>query len=550
MYFMSPWRPPYLSAVVFATIVSTLGALVIESRSKEATCGSGDEDAFEDALDRFSWQMSSSDSSDEATHKPHRGSLAQRSSSRTYRVEMGAELAASAHLASWHAAAQRVYLQRVNASDGEQKKVLPPVCASEVPLDDPYWKQKDSYTIKKNGHDITYNECRYSDGCKRQYTNLERLRSIRQTLAVTHRFLEAQNVQHVLFGGSAVGAYRCNDVLPWDVDSDVLVLDGSFPQLLELLKGSPDKIGWAGHGHAIDLEPHGFPGFVLMEKFAGCLPLAIVDKSTGFFTDLFPMKPMSTGVLSPWWSGKVPCDTKTLFSPCTSMKCNSWSMENMLPPTECKIDDATVSCPLHLGNWLVDHFGHDVTKPDISTRNLEKVKAEHRQRLKTNTEKAVRAAGSEVAADPIRTMEIEEVKDRLHELELQEQEQQQKDKLAQQKAAEVREMEKKELRKRLKELREAKRKEAEEQKRKLKEQQELKEKQEQERRFERRLLESYARKLKKRQEEQRLKKENAKQHKKRKQGKKNKRLRETQQMESQMERDRPAIRFSSRLIRR
>ncbi len=44
-----------------------------------------------------------------------------------------------------------------------------------------------------------------------------------------------KKAQFVLFGGSAIGAYRCGDGLPWDLDCDVLVNRDSLTPLLQLL---------------------------------------------------------------------------------------------------------------------------------------------------------------------------------------------------------------------------------------------------------------------------------------------------------------------------
>eukprot|EP00747_Dinoflagellata_sp_TGD_P127424 gnl/TRDRNA2_/TRDRNA2_174400_c0_seq48.p1 gnl/TRDRNA2_/TRDRNA2_174400_c0~~gnl/TRDRNA2_/TRDRNA2_174400_c0_seq48.p1 ORF type:complete len:453 (+),score=61.10 gnl/TRDRNA2_/TRDRNA2_174400_c0_seq48:131-1489(+) len=249
-------------------------------------------------------------------------------------------------------------------------KVLPPACAWQIPVDDPYWKQKDSYWVW-NGHQwVAYNSCRYSNGCKKQYTNAERVTSIRKTLSVTHQFLKKFGVYHALYGGSAIGAYRCKDVLPWDVDSDVIVPNWQFPTLLNLLNGAPQDTGWRHKGRSIDMSSVGFPGFTLMEKYPGCMPLVVVDQSTGFFTDLFPVLPVpQTGIaLTPWEDGKVLCDAHSWFGGCQSQRCHQWTLGKTLPPTSCKIHTFEANCPAQLHAWLLEHFGPGVEKPDKETR--------------------------------------------------------------------------------------------------------------------------------------------------------------------------------------
>eukprot|EP00747_Dinoflagellata_sp_TGD_P127415 gnl/TRDRNA2_/TRDRNA2_174400_c0_seq4.p1 gnl/TRDRNA2_/TRDRNA2_174400_c0~~gnl/TRDRNA2_/TRDRNA2_174400_c0_seq4.p1 ORF type:complete len:438 (+),score=58.09 gnl/TRDRNA2_/TRDRNA2_174400_c0_seq4:131-1444(+) len=345
------------------------------------------EGSFEDALDVLAWDIfvaplqgfpppqppHPNQTNEEKQQKLHGNLTGQRSSSK----------AAQDRLASWLEAAERakaaddktaLTVTSVNGTKVNKTKtgakVLPPACAWQIPVDDPYWKQKDSYWVW-NGHQwVAYNSCRYSNGCKKQYTNAERVTSIRKTLSVTHQFLKKFGVYHALYGGSAIGAYRCKDVLPWDVDSDVIVPNWQFPTLLNLLNGAPQDTGWRHKGRSIDMSSVGFPGFTLMEKYPGCMPLVVVDQSTGFFTDLFPVLPVQQyGVaLTPWWDGKVQCDGQSLFNGCQTKRCHQWTLGKTLPPTSCKIHTFEANCPAQLHAWLLEHFGPGVEKPDVETR--------------------------------------------------------------------------------------------------------------------------------------------------------------------------------------
>eukprot|EP00747_Dinoflagellata_sp_TGD_P127400 gnl/TRDRNA2_/TRDRNA2_174400_c0_seq26.p1 gnl/TRDRNA2_/TRDRNA2_174400_c0~~gnl/TRDRNA2_/TRDRNA2_174400_c0_seq26.p1 ORF type:complete len:430 (+),score=66.61 gnl/TRDRNA2_/TRDRNA2_174400_c0_seq26:129-1418(+) len=346
-----------------------------------------EEGAFEDALDFLAWDTlvaplegfpppqppHPNQTNEEKQQKLHGNLTGQRSSSK----------AAQDRLASWLEAAERakaaddktaLTVTSVNGTKVNKTKtgakVLPPACAWQIPVDDPYWKQKDSYWVW-NGHQwVAYNSCRYSNGCKKQYTNAERVTSIRKTLSVTHQFLKKFGVYHALYGGSAIGAYRCKDVLPWDVDSDVIVANSQFPTLLNLLNGAPQGTGWQHKGRSIDMSRFGFPGFTLMEKYPGCMPLVVVDQSTGFFTDLFPVLPVQQAgtALTPWWDGKVRCDTKSLFNGCHNNRCHQWTLGKTLPPSSCKIHTYEANCPAQLHAWLLEHFGPGVEKPDKETR--------------------------------------------------------------------------------------------------------------------------------------------------------------------------------------
>eukprot|EP00747_Dinoflagellata_sp_TGD_P127399 gnl/TRDRNA2_/TRDRNA2_174400_c0_seq25.p1 gnl/TRDRNA2_/TRDRNA2_174400_c0~~gnl/TRDRNA2_/TRDRNA2_174400_c0_seq25.p1 ORF type:complete len:426 (+),score=65.37 gnl/TRDRNA2_/TRDRNA2_174400_c0_seq25:129-1406(+) len=346
-----------------------------------------EEGAFEDALDFLAWDTlvaplegfpppqppHPNQTNEEKQQKLHGNLTGQRSSSK----------AAQDRLASWLEAAERakaaddktaLTVTSVNGTKVNKTKtgakVLPPACAWQIPVDDPYWKQKDSYWVW-NGHQwVAYNSCRYSNGCKKQYTNAERVTSIRKTLSVTHQFLKKFGVYHALYGGSAIGAYRCKDVLPWDVDSDVIVANSQFPTLLNLLNGAPQGTGWQHKGRSIDMSRFGFPGFTLMEKYPGCMPLVVVDQSTGFFTDLFPVLPVQQyGVaLTPWWDGKVQCDGQSLFNGCQTKRCHQWTLANTFPPTSCKINMQEAYCPAQLHGWLLELWP-EVEKPDIETRD-------------------------------------------------------------------------------------------------------------------------------------------------------------------------------------
>eukprot|EP00747_Dinoflagellata_sp_TGD_P127426 gnl/TRDRNA2_/TRDRNA2_174400_c0_seq5.p1 gnl/TRDRNA2_/TRDRNA2_174400_c0~~gnl/TRDRNA2_/TRDRNA2_174400_c0_seq5.p1 ORF type:complete len:445 (+),score=66.00 gnl/TRDRNA2_/TRDRNA2_174400_c0_seq5:129-1463(+) len=361
-----------------------------------------EEGAFEDALDFLAWDTlvaplegfppPQPPHPNQTSEEKHDGNLTGHGYST--KAEPPAPMASSHHAAkkaaqdrlrSWWEAVERA---KAAAGDDEATfsvtsvngtkvnktkaagKVLPPACAWQIPVDDPYWKQKDSYWISDGDHRVAYNSCRYSNDCEKQYTNLERLTSIRNTLSVTHQFLKKFGVDYALYGGSAIGAYRCKDVLPWDVDSDVIVPNWQFPTLLNLLNGAPQDTGWRHKGRSIDMSSVGFPGFTLMEKYPGCMPLVVVDQSTGFFTDLFPVLPVQQyGVaLTPWWDGKVQCDGQSLFNGCQTKRCHQWTLGKTLPPTSCKIHTFEANCPAQLHAWLLEHFGPGVEKPDKETR--------------------------------------------------------------------------------------------------------------------------------------------------------------------------------------
>eukprot|EP00928_Gymnodinium_smaydae_P033575 TRINITY_DN24009_c2_g1_i1.p1 TRINITY_DN24009_c2_g1~~TRINITY_DN24009_c2_g1_i1.p1 ORF type:complete len:791 (+),score=60.54 TRINITY_DN24009_c2_g1_i1:145-2517(+) len=248
---------------------------------------------------------------------------------------------------------------------------VPPICPDAVPADDPYWSLADSYWVKdSNGQAMAYNACQYSQGCSKEFTNAERLASIRATLATTHAFFAQRQVQYMLFGGSAIGAKRCQDVLPWDLDADVVVAQENVSALLKMLDGAPYGTGFGSlpHTRSVDLAVYGFPGFVMMDKISGCLPFVIVDASTGFFVDVFPMSHINQTIYSPWWSSEKPCDTHALFNGCDSGKCDTWSFNSTFPTASCTMGNVSVACAHDADGFLREYYGSGIDTPDRPTR--------------------------------------------------------------------------------------------------------------------------------------------------------------------------------------
>lgn len=253
-------------------------------------------------------------------------------------------------------------------------RLLPPVCVSELSDDDPWWSLESDLGLSDlKDHFV----CKFSNNCTSVPTNFERVSSLRKLMQVTDRFLNELNVTYTLASGTAVGAYRCNDVVPWDADVDVLLLNEDFPKLLGLLEHVPSEVYLMGNddsvrGRSMDMASVGFPGFELMDKISGCLPLAIVDHSTGLYTDLLTGTSDGGGVLAPWYLGGVSCDSSAFFNGCShwafSHKCHNFSKDALWPPARCSFHTFEVMCPSEI--WLVvkEEFGPGAGKPNIRTR--------------------------------------------------------------------------------------------------------------------------------------------------------------------------------------
>ena len=78
--------------------------------------------------------------------------------------------------------------------------------------------------------DRGHNVCAYSHGCTLKVSNKESVEILRGALEHTKELLRNYGIPYILYGGSAIGQYRCQDVLPWDrwLTSLLLVLDLVF----------------------------------------------------------------------------------------------------------------------------------------------------------------------------------------------------------------------------------------------------------------------------------------------------------------------------------
>lgn len=253
-------------------------------------------------------------------------------------------------------------------------KLLPPACLSELSVDDPWWSLKSDLSIS---HLKDHFICRFSNNCTWVPTNFQRVSSLRNLMRVTDEFLTSFNVTYTIASGTAIGAHRCSDTLPWDADVDVLVPDEFFPKLATLLSSAPNQTYSMGNGDSIigrsvDMASIGFKGFELMEKIAGCLPLAIIDQSTGLYTDILTGKSAGSGFLSPWSQGRVSCDSQKLFNGCInqhfSHKCHNFSIGDLQPARRCKFHTFEVMCPSRIWPFLVEEFGPGVAHSDIEIR--------------------------------------------------------------------------------------------------------------------------------------------------------------------------------------
>lgn len=223
------------------------------------------------------------------------------------------------------------------------QSTLPPRCPRDVPENAPYWSEK-------HWRDRTHTVCEYVDDCNSMVSNRERHDSIRNALAVTKQTLDGASVPYVLYGGSAIGQYRCEDVLPWDADCDVLIKKADISKL---------KAGPLSNG------------FVLREK-STTIPFVVVDTSTGFYCDIFQMDfEESRGTVAVAWPwGAAPCPQFPDRSLGEPMRCERYPLEAVSPYVPCVLNGVTHKCAHDQATYLATKYGDSWNNPNVSTRAL------------------------------------------------------------------------------------------------------------------------------------------------------------------------------------
>lgn len=228
-----------------------------------------------------------------------------------------------------------------NASSG----VLPPKCPADVSENGPYFQE---YVYPDEIHTI----CDYRHPCNKQGTNLERLNSIRGLLARTKTLLNGLGVEYAIYGGSAIGQQRCGDVLPWDVDCDVVVWEKDVHKI---------SAGDLDHQYTVIHKAY--------ENYG--VPFVVADKTTGFYCDIFFMKynPDNHHVGFAWpWGEHVCYDMDAGYPHSQELKrCNLYPAEVVFPFVPCVLNGVQHTCMKDQLGYLKHEYGEGVTEPNVTT---------------------------------------------------------------------------------------------------------------------------------------------------------------------------------------
>lgn len=275
-----------------------------------------------------------------------------------------------------HAEFRRFQAAALNASNFS--KAGRPSCAADLPAHSPYWDGQDHYGM-------THHKCKDAGTpaaqgipsakypCPR-ITNRARVDALRKLLKVTHTLMVNLNIDYMLYGGSAIGQYRCRDVLPWDADNDILVSRNDIYRIHKEIYGRPwrdlraneteyGEYGWGYSEYSADLSKWGLPsGYKLMKK-SNCIIYEIVDVNSGFYTDIFPVDYHDGQGFVPWPDNSLSsCST---WTKCAST-CYAYPDAIYWPFIDCEMAGMSMRCAKNQGDFIVRTYdAAALTTPDV-----------------------------------------------------------------------------------------------------------------------------------------------------------------------------------------
>jgi hypothetical protein len=256
------------------------------------------------------------------------------------------------------------------------KTVLPTHCPADMPEHDPYWAQASEDNAAH--HDLA--RCDH-ETCTGTFNNWKRLTTLRKLINATDILMRRQQVDYTLVSGTLIGQQRCGDIIPWDADADVQVLDSDWNKLDVLFEGPPNEDPNSGvvGDRKISLGFIGYPQFFLFSAFK-CIPWRLVDSETGFYVDVFsPVQvagSQSTMSRRPIYTGEVACNYKedyaswpsTYWQHCQWDHCDETPTDVIWPSKRCKFADFEVNCPTDNVAYL-NYIYPEASVPDKITRN-------------------------------------------------------------------------------------------------------------------------------------------------------------------------------------
>merc|ERR1712196_220528 len=201
--------------------------------------------------------------------------------------------------------------------------------------------------------------------------NSKRFEILRAIAISTKRFLESLSITGwVLDGGTAIGAMRCDDVLPWDVDCDVLVPEDGIEKIFRKFFDSPYSRTYKYQNLSADIQIDKQP-FQLRTK-STCIPVSLIDKRNGYYCDIIVVRRMKgeddgADVLQTSWPGGL--STVSDFG--CGDKGYEWATDVIYPTKPCRLGSETFPCANDLTAYFQEEYAGGVSEPDVDFEGMD-----------------------------------------------------------------------------------------------------------------------------------------------------------------------------------
>jgi len=225
----------------------------------------------------------------------------------------------------------------------------PPACARDDP-DSPWWNHK--FVVVQNHVDREF----ALFGKELSYR--QRSEWLSGLAKVTKHLLSRHSIEGwFLSSGTALGAYRCGDVLPWDVDCDIIVPEEGIRKLYTSVFNRSDYDYSRRQGAQIDER------FRIKTKEL-CIPLAVVDTTNGYYCDIFTLNRIRASDGTEWLERPFVVDYG-----CTGAGSRvtppRFLHEDIYPTCTCNLGAETYPCANRLRHTLEVELGPDIEKPNV-----------------------------------------------------------------------------------------------------------------------------------------------------------------------------------------
>jgi len=235
-----------------------------------------------------------------------------------------------------------------------KSKTPPPSCIRDDPLS-PYFIQEAKF-------DQVHANCDFGGLCGKLVQNQLRIDFLRNVTRVTKEMLSNASITDWhLASGTLIGAQRCEDVLPWDVDCDINLPVESINVLFRKFFGA-FRLSFPRRSYTpfVELDDR----YMLSIK-GNCIPLTVIDSHSGLYCDLFPLWKAHGNIEMHWpWARKRVSNVTTAMC---SDKGWIWPLSTVYPTRNCWFGGEQYQCPNDPDRHLAEWYGKNWRTPDIKS---------------------------------------------------------------------------------------------------------------------------------------------------------------------------------------